>query len=90
MPKEEPAIADEMAEPSVEQENPEPSIVEISLPSLPFAMALSEEAEDEKGEADQEVAPDKNKPDVVEKRQVEYLTESEEELIDLDDDDASY
>ena len=90
IPKEEPVVPYEILEPSVEQENTEPAIEEKSPPSLPFAMALSEEPEDDKGEADQEIAPDKEKPDVAEKRQVEYLTEIEEEVIDLDEDDASY
>ena len=86
-PEEEPAVVDEPA-----------VVAEEELPTVVFAMALREEVEPTKGKAKKKSKHDKEKheayseaeqQDEAEKRQVEYLTESEEEVIILDEDDGS-
>ncbi len=72
--------------------------VEDNPPSIVFAMALYEEPEDTEGEAEEEVSAkeiedvvlENEKQTVAEKHQVEYLPESEEEVIILDEDEVSF
>ncbi|HKL57367.1 MAG TPA: hypothetical protein VJ854_03125 [Sphaerochaeta sp.] len=72
-------------------------VAEEDLPSVAFAMALSDGPEDEKGRTKRkprhekvkhEAASDTEQQDDAEKRRVEYLAESEEEVIILDEDDT--
>ncbi len=87
------ALVDEACKPLEE----EPGIEGENPPSVAFAMALTEEVEDDKGgskkkpkhhkEKQHDVASDKEQLAASEKHQVEYLPESEEEVIILDEED---
>jgi len=92
----EPVVEEEITEPVVEEEIAEPAVEDESLPSVVFAMALGEENEDVKVELKQKPEPEMEKQDgfsetekhaIDENRRVEYLAESEEEVIILDQDD---
>jgi len=103
-PEEEPSVMDEppeeqgeIAEPVVE-ERLQDIPAEESPYSVVFAMALGDEDEDTKVEFKQRPESEMDKQDgpseteklaAVEKRRVEYLAESEEEVIILDQDDES-
>ncbi|MDY0288791.1 MAG: hypothetical protein RBR15_08210 [Sphaerochaeta sp.] len=72
-------------------------VAEEDLPSIAFAMALSDGPEEEKGRPKKKPRHEREKKDVLseketqdaeEKRRVEYLAESEEEVIILDEDDT--
>ena len=83
---------------SASEEIPLDIPVEENLPSIVFAMALCEELEDIKGEVEKGVpgtekedsALENEKTAAAEKHRVEYLPESEEEEIILDEDEASF
>ncbi len=85
------------AEPLKGQEQKAEPVVDENLPSVPFAMALSEEGEDGESQPKQGSKNSKGKKEVgsakteqapSERRKIEYLSESEEEII-LDDDDEA-
>ena len=80
-PEEELSVIDEFLEEPIKTAEP---AVEESLPSVVFAMALGEEAEDAKVELTQKPEAEREKHAVAENRRVEYLAESEEEVIFLD------
>ncbi len=86
------ALADEACKPLEEH----PAVKQEDLPSVAYAMALAEEVEDEEGgskkrpkhhKEKQYVVSDKDQQAASDKHQVEYLPESEEEVIILDEDD---
>ena len=90
-------IHEEQASPEEETAVVEEPAVEEELPTVVSAMALSEEVEHAKGKSKKKSKHDTGKPDVAfekeqqddaEKRRVEYLAESEEEVIILDEDDG--